>query len=181
MMRTFGLVCLVLLLWVPAVAREVAEGEKAPKLSLRDREGRLTSLESLAYPGAERPGRPKQHIVLDFFRTDCKACIKELPQFVAFHERHKGQGVQVMLVALLEEDEGTAKLDSFLARNPLPFTVLIDSYGSVAKDWVHDGSGIWLPSTFFIDRDGVVRKRLKGIEGDVETLLMPLISGSAAR
>lgn len=120
----------------------------------------MVSLSDLAYRGRTKPHRPKKVVILDFFRTDCKPCRTCLPKLVALQRRLKGKPVQVLMVALLEEDEGEEKLRAFLKKTPIPFPVLIDAYGVVAKKYIKKGSGFRLPSVFLIDRNGVLRGRL---------------------
>jgi peroxiredoxin len=138
-------------------------GKRAPAFSLRDREGALISLADLAYSGAEKASRPKRVIVLDFFRTDCKPCRNSLPKLVELHKKYATRGVKVILIALLEEEEGQDKLDRFLQANPLPFLVLVDAYGTVGKKYVMKNGGLQIPSLFLIDRNGLLRDRMKGL------------------
>lgn len=134
-----------------------AIGRPAPPFSLYDTEGALVSLSDLAYQGKERSHRPKKVVVLDFFRTDCKPCRKSLPKLVGLQRSVKGKAVQVMMVSLLEEEEGEEKLRAFLKKSPVPFPVLIDAYGVVAKKYIRKGNALKLPSLFVIDREGVLR------------------------
>jgi len=102
-------------------------------------------------------------VVLEFFRTDCKPCVKGLPRLAALQRRYRGRPVQVLMVALLEKDEGERKLRAFLKRHPVPFPVLIDAYGVAAKRYIRQGDGLKLPGLFLIDRDGVLRAREPGL------------------
>jgi peroxiredoxin len=138
-------------------------GDAAPAFALRDRQGERVSLADLAYPGPERPRRPKQVVVLDFFRTDCEPCRKGLPKLIDLHRRTEGKGVRVILLALLEDEEGESKLDRFLAENPVPFTVLVDAYAAVGKKYVEEGGKVRIPALFVVDRAGVIRERVDGL------------------
>ena len=138
--------------------------KKAPDFSLRDRDGTLVRLSDFAYSGKPRPRRSKQVVVIDFFRTDCKPCRKGLPKLVKLHRRYKNRGVKVLLVALLEEEKGEAKLGAFLRKNPLPFTVLIDSYGVAAKKYVLENGIVKIPALFVVDRHGKLRHVVRGLD-----------------
>jgi len=146
-------------------------GKAAPTFSLRDREGALIALGDLCYPGAARAHQPKHVVVLDFFRTDCKPCRKSLPRLVELHKQLKGKAVKVMLVALLEDDEGQEKLDSFLRGQQLPFPVLVDAYAVASKKYVSKGGGVQIPALFVIDRAGVLRARHGGVEAKEQAAL----------
>jgi peroxiredoxin len=139
-------------------------GKRAPDFSLRDREGALFRVSDCAYAGPERPHRRKHPLLLDFFRTDCKPCRAALPKLARIHKRYKKRGLRVVLIALLEEDEGREKLEAFLKKTRIPFTVLIDAYGVAGSKYVRDGSRYTIPATFVVDRSGVLRRRFGSLD-----------------
>jgi len=175
-MRLVGLVACVAMLAGGALASRALAGpqpgDKAPDFSLRDRQQRVVRLSDLAYAGPARPGRPKRDVVLDFFRTDCMPCRKELPQLVAYYRAHKHEAV-VLLVALLEPEGGREKLDAFLRDHPLPFPVLVDSYEVAAKHFIVKKKSLTLPCIFQISKDGRVLKRIEGLTTDLKQVLRP--------
>ncbi|MBW1870685.1 MAG: TlpA family protein disulfide reductase, partial [Deltaproteobacteria bacterium] len=122
----------------------------------------------------------KKKVLLDFFQTDCEPCKKELPQVVAYHNKFKDK-VQVLMIALLESENGQAKLDKFLKDKKIPFPVLVDAYENTAKKYIVDGETVTLPSIFLIDENGVVRARLVGLKEDLETSLQKAVSLKPAK
>jgi peroxiredoxin len=154
---------------------KVKTGDKAPDFSLRDLKSNLIRLSDIAYPGKEVSWKKKKKVLIDFFQTDCEPCKKELPQVVAYHNKFKDK-VQVMMIALLESEDGKAKLDKFLKDNKIPFPVLIDEYESAAKKYIVDGETVTLPSIFLIDENGIVRARFIGLKEDLETSLQKAVS-----
>jgi peroxiredoxin len=157
-------------------APKVKVGDEAPDFFLRDLEGNMIRLSDFAFKGPENPRRKKRMVLLDFFRTDCAPCMKELPQVIEFHHKHKDR-VQVILVALLEEEDGRAKLDRWLKAHKLPFPVLVDAYENVAKKYIVDGDTVSLPSIFLIDGGAIVRSRLVGLKDALEAELRPALEG----
>ncbi len=151
-------------------------GARAPDFSLRDLSSNLIRLSDLAYPGSEKSWKKKKEVLIDFFRTDCKPCMKELPQVLAYHQKHKDK-VQVIMIALLESENGRDKLDSFLKAHKFEFPVLIDAYETVAKKYIVDGETVTLPSIFYIDRNGMVRARFVGLEANLESSLQKALGG----
>ena len=149
---------------------QVRVGDQAPDFSLSDLESNLVLLSDLAYPGEEKSWKKKKKVMLDFFRTDCKPCMKELPQVIEYHKKHK-EKVQVVLIALLESENGREKLNKFLKENKVPFTVLVDSYEMVAKKYIMDGETCTLPSIFFLNKNGIVLARFVGLKLDLEASL----------
>ncbi len=149
---------------------KVEVGKAAPDFFLRDVQGIMHKLSDVAFKGKDTSWKKKKKVLLDFFRTDCKPCMKEFPEVVAFHNKHKDK-VQVMMIALLEEEEGREKLNQWLEKTKPPFPVLVDAYETVAKKYILKGDTVSLPSIFLIDEDGIVRASLEGLSKDLESEL----------
>ena len=137
----------------------------APAFKLRTLDGVLVRLDEIAYRGKEKSWAKKQPVLLDFFRTDCSPCIKALPELIAINEQYTNQGLRVIVVALLEEENGRQKLSNFLEKNPLPFTVVVDSNEHYSKKYL--GESIKLPSSFFVDKTGYIVKSKQGGGGSM--------------
>jgi peroxiredoxin len=153
---------------------KVKVGDKAPDFSLRDLDSNLVRLSDMAYAGKEVSWKKKKKVLIDFFRTDCKPCIKELPQVLKCHQK-MGDQVQVLMVALLESEKGREKLDAFLKKHKIPFPVLVDAYETAAKKYIVDGETLTLPSIFLIDENGVVRARYVGLKEDLHASLLETV------
>jgi cytochrome c biogenesis protein CcmG, thiol:disulfide interchange protein DsbE len=179
MLRSVLLIVLMLCLSPPVRANSPEVGKPAPVFSLRDGTGALVSLSNLAYPEAPQPSRPKKVVLLDFFSTSCAPCRKSLPHLIKLHQKFKDQAVQVVLVALLEDEDGQEKLDQFLKTKPLPFMVLHDPYQTAGKKYVMKHNAVEIPALFVIDRSGTLRAQFKGLTPEelprVEKLMEDLL------
>ncbi|MEW9110909.1 thiol-disulfide oxidoreductase ResA [Cytobacillus gottheilii] len=123
--------------------RKVAINEKAPDFVLTDMEGNKHQLSD--YEG--------QGVFLNFWGTWCKPCEKEMPYMNNQYKQFKEQGVQVLAVNINESDFAVNK---FTSRYNLDFPIVID------KGEVMEAYGIGpLPTTFLVDKDGIVIKRLE--------------------
>ncbi len=101
-------------------------------------------------------------VVLNFWATWCGPCRAEMPALQAAFDERQDAGDLVVLAVNLEESE--AQVNAFLDEFGLTFPVVIDRTGEV---WQRYGL-LGLPGTFFIDRDGVVRRQnLGAIFGDI--------------
>ena len=147
----------------PATSGTLKPGDAAPSFKLRALDGAMVRLDELAYTGKEKKWAKKRPVFLDFFRTDCEPCMKAMPDLIKIHEKYSSRGLQVVLVALLEENDGRKKLESYLAKNKLPFTVVVDNTGHHAKMYL--GELVTLPASFLINRDGVLQKVKYGATG----------------
>jgi peroxiredoxin len=149
-------------------------GDKAPDFALRDQRGALVRLSD--FTGCHnRSLNNRKYVLLDFFATDCKACREELPQVVEIAKKHSDK-MQVLLVALLEKEDGQNKLDEFLRSNSLTFPVLADTYSAAAKKYVANGDMVTIPALFLIDCHGSVREILLGVQGNLELAVAKILT-----
>ncbi len=94
-------------------------------------------------------------LLVNFWATWCGPCRKEMPQLVAAYERYRQEGLEIVAVNLQEpEDRVRRFMEEFGAR----FTVALDKTGAVVREYQLLG----IPTTFFIDRQGVIRSIFRG-------------------
>jgi peroxiredoxin len=102
-------------------------------------------------------GRP---VVLNFWATWCRPCRKEIPLLVAAQNEYEDEGLVVIGLNL---QEGKSLIEPFAEDFGMNFPILIDRDGEVGDRYRLLG----LPTTFFIDRDGVIRSIFTGpLEGE---------------
>ena len=95
----------------------------------------------------ERQGTP---VVLNFWATWCGPCRRELPALQAANERYAGE-VEIVGV---DQGEEAAIVRRYVDELGLTFTVPVDSDLTVGSRYNIRG----LPTTFFIDADGIIRR-----------------------
>jgi peroxiredoxin len=101
-------------------------------------------------------GRP---VIVNFWATWCSTCRAETPHLIDVYERHTADGL-VLLGVNLRENEGA--IQGFMADFGISYPVVLDRNGEVASTWRIGGPNQGVPSTYFIDADGVVRKVVFG-------------------
>jgi len=124
---------------------EAKEGALAPDFLLEgmdDSEVRLSDLR----------GQP---VVLNFWATWCKPCRQEMPRFVEAYHEHAGEGLAVVAVNL---QEGKGIVRPFAEDYGMDFPIAVDRDGEVGDQYRLLG----LPTTYFIDRKGVIRSIFTG-------------------
>lgn len=134
--------------FAPQVAVRVAApriGGFAPDFMLESTEGQKISL------GAQR-GKPT---VVVFVASWCEVCREEMPTMGEAFRAHQEHDV-VFLGVDVYEDWETAR--AFHEEFRMPFPLLVDAYGEVTTRYRVNGT----PTTFFIDRDGVIRDVVVG-------------------
>jgi len=129
----------------PGPAIEPEEGNLAPDFvleSLNGREMRLSDLRGKA-------------VVINFWATWCQPCRKEIPNLIEAYHKYRERGLLILGVNL---QEGKSIIEPFADDFGMDFPILLDRTGSVADEYRLLG----LPTTFFIDRRGVVQSRFTG-------------------
>lgn len=113
-----------------------------------------------------------QAVLVNFWASWCPPCRAEMPAIQRVYERYRDQGFTVLAVDLQESDRQVAAFSSSLG---LTFPILMDRDGSVFNRYQVKA----LPSTFFVDRQGVIRDVAVGgpmAEPFIESQVMELLA-----
>jgi peroxiredoxin len=97
-------------------------------------------------------------VLVNFWATTCAVCVDEMPELVALHERYAGHGLTTLGVAMRHDPP--ARVASFAESRRLPFGVVIDNTGDIARRFGNVDS---TPTTFVIDRRGRIAERIVGV------------------
>ncbi len=111
-------------------------------------------------------------VLLDFWATWCTGCKEEIPWFSAFQKTYGEQGLAVVGVSM--DEGGWNVLRPFLAKNPIPCTIVLGD-NTTAQRYSIDS----LPDTFLIDRNGKIAAAYKaGLvdRSDIEANLKALLA-----
>ncbi|MCK9687770.1 TlpA disulfide reductase family protein [Scleromatobacter humisilvae] len=144
---------------VAAMLSGCSRVEQAPAVSYTLLDGRRTELAAL-----------RGHVVLvNFWATDCAPCVEEMPAMVANWRRFSPQGFETLAVAM--QTDPPALVSNFAQARALPFGVVIDNTGEVARRL---GNVQFTPTSLLINKRGEIVKRWVG-KTDFEALA-PLIA-----
>ena len=94
--------------------------------------------------------------VVNFWATWCLPCRVEVPALQALHEDLAGEGLVVL--GLSTDAGGRGAVDAFLEERGVTYPVAMAD-GAVRRAF---GGVTALPTTFIVDRDGVIRHRVFG-------------------
>jgi len=126
----------------PSVARV---GESAPDFQLENLDGQTISLSDFR-------GKP---VLINFWATWCTFCRDEMPYLQQIYEEWSDKGLVVLTINI---GESHLEVEMFLQISDLSLPVLLDTNEKVAQKYNVPP----IPTTFFIDRDGVIREKIIG-------------------
>lgn len=112
----------------------------APDFDLVSTTGEHVTLASLR-------GRP---VIVNFWASWCLPCREEFPQFAAARAAHASEGLEIL--GIVHQDSSDAAT-AFAQQQAATWPLLMDPQDSAWSAYL----GVGVPSTYFIDRQGVVR------------------------
>jgi peroxiredoxin len=137
----FGLIAM--LATVPSLqAADPNVGDKAPNCALTPLGGGPGKALQDSYKG--------KVVYVDFWASWCIPCAQSFPFMNKLHKDLQAKGLEVIGVNL---DEEVAEAKGFLAKTPAHFTIMADTSGQCPQEFGVKA----MPSSYLIDREGVVR------------------------
>jgi len=136
-------------------------GNLAPDFQLQNLDGQTVSLGNLR-------GKP---VLINFWATWCSPCVFEMPYIQEIYEEWSDEGLVVLAINI----GGTSsQVKEFLQSHNLSFTVLLDTKQDVARRYNIQ----YIPTTFFIDKEGIIQAVKVGafpnkeaIEGELNKIM----------
>ena len=137
-----------------STASAVGDGARAPEIGLADRAGKPVRIADLQ----------GSVVLVDFWASWCAPCRDELPVLEGLYKKYRAQGLVIVAVGL---DQDAEKLSKFLRASPLSFSVVHDNTGAVADRYAPPK----MPSSYLIDKHGIVRKVHAGFKASDKAAL----------
>jgi len=143
---------------------------KAADFQGKNLEGKTVTLQSLLGKGP---------IVVDFWATWCKPCIKELPHLQRIYEKYCDKGLSMLAVST-DSPKTESQVKPFVLGKKYTFTVLLDPSQEIFKSLQGKGA---MPYTVVIDAEGNIRYRHTGYrpgdENELEKVIVEIMGGTA--
>ena len=105
-------------------------------------------------------------VLVNFWATWCEPCVAEMPSLQRLRDELGSERFEVVGV---NHKEGPARIETFVRDARIAFPIVRDTDGDVARRW---GARVF-PSTYVIDRDGVIRY---AVVGEADWTSPPLVS-----
>ncbi|MDD4875718.1 MAG: redoxin domain-containing protein [Dehalococcoidales bacterium] len=139
----------------------IEKGDIAPDFQLQNLEGQTISLSNLR-------GNP---ILINFWATWCPPCRSEMPHIQDIYEEWSDTELVLLVINI---GENSSKVEDFMQSNDLSFPILLDTRQNVAQSYNITG----IPTTFFIDKDGIIQDKVIGAfssKAQIENRLITII------
>lgn len=134
---------------VPAVLHaDPAVGTPLPKLSD-------------LVPGAKLPATAGKVVLVDFWASWCVQCESSFAALNRLHAKYESKGLVIVGLSVDEEEAG---FKAFVAKHKPAFSVALDSAHKAAGAFNPPG----MPTSYLVDRKGVIRYLHKGFKKSTE-------------
>lgn len=97
--------------------------------------------------------------LVNVWATWCAPCRVEMPSLARLHRRFAAEGLAVAAIAV-DEVGFEGRIRDYAASLGLGFDILHDPSGRTERDWNAEG----LPSSYVLDRRGIVRRIVRGAD-----------------
>lgn len=126
----------------PADNGQAAQDRPAPPFALPDISGNVVSSDQFA----------GKALAINFFATWCPPCREEIPGFVEVFDRYRDRGFELVGISL--DTDTRSHLAAFISANGIRYRIL---FGDLTTARAYGGVSS-IPTTFFVGRDGRIRK-----------------------
>lgn len=123
------------------------QGFRAPDFELKTPTGETVKLSDLR----------GQAVLVNLWATWCPPCRTEMQTIETMYNEYKDQGFTVLAVSMTYQDD-PLKIMPFVHVQRLTFPILLDETGEMANAYQLKS----LPSSFFINRDGIINEVVIG-------------------
>ncbi|MBN1295341.1 TlpA family protein disulfide reductase [bacterium] len=161
-MREMGFRWMMLCLVVVLISADVDAGKKPVLFELKMVEGETYKL-------ADDLG--KHVIILDFWATWCKPCLRELPHVNTIYEKYKEQGLRAYAISV-DDPASTSKVKPTIKRYKFTLPVLLDPDNEVIRNYSPSRN---VPYLVVIGADGEIIREFSGYKPGDETLVEEIV------
>jgi thiol-disulfide isomerase/thioredoxin len=88
-------------------------------------------------------------VLVSFWATDCKSCVKEMPDLIKTYQQYQPKGLEIIAIAMPYDPP--AQVVNFVTQKDIPFPVMHDSYAEMSEKF--DGVKL-TPTAYIYNKEG---------------------------
>ena len=103
-------------------------------------------------------------MLINFWATWCKPCVKEFPELVKLYSNYKDKGFELIFISVDVSEDVESKVIPFLKKQNVDFVTYYNKFDKpeelinyIDKDW--EGA---IPSTYIYDKEGKLTTHILG-------------------
>lgn len=153
----YSLVISLSMFWIlysAEISSDSSEISSAPQVGFIAPDFTLSTQTGESYTLSQLKG---QAVLINLWATWCPPCRAEMPAIQKVYDEYKNEGLVVLAINMTTQDN-PLEIQPFMLENNLNFPVLLDEEGYVSRAY----HLLSLPSSYFINRDGVISEILIG-------------------
>lgn len=103
-------------------------------------------------------------VLLNFWATWCKPCVKEFPELMKLYSNYKDKGFELVFISLDDISEVETKLKPFLTKSGVDFTTYYNTFAKPEEliDYVDKNWSGAIPQTYIYDKEGTMQVSILG-------------------
>ena len=142
-----SLITAVILLLIGFSAHLIQLKETAPNVIFTTLEGNKIAMSDLK----------GKVVIVNFWATDCLACVTEMPALVSLYEQYKSKGLEIIAVAMPYDPP--AQVLNYVRVKKLPFPIMDDGLSEITEKFTNVEV---TPTTYIFDKQGMLLQRRIG-------------------
>ncbi len=146
----------------------IAQAANPPLFELKNLDGDSYSLQD---------DLGKSVIILDFWATWCKPCLRELPHINAIYEKYREKGLKVYAISV-DDASSTSSIKPTLKRYSFSMPILLDPNSDVIRKYNANRN---IPYLVLIGADGQIIRDFTGYKPGDEKLVEELVTAEIAK
>ncbi len=103
-------------------------------------------------------------VLVNFWATWCKPCVKEFPELMKLYANYKDKGFKLIFISLDDLPDIDTKLKPFLLKSGVDFTTYYNTFAKPEEliDYIDKKWSGAIPSTYIYDREGKLKSSIIG-------------------
>lgn len=102
-------------------------------------------------------------VLVDVWATWCGPCRMEIPGFINLYKKYKDKGFEIIGISV--DEDGKKAVIPFAKEYKINYPLVVEDMDNVEKVF---GPIRGIPTTFLIDRDGVIKNKYIGVRPESE-------------